>query len=200
MHACLVLTKNAQSLVIDPGNWSDDFEVPKDVVGLVITHEHADHLDKAKIKQIIDLNPSICIFAHVSVIGQLSDIAAEKRTVSAGQTASCGQFSLKFVGGEHLVICPGFPVPPNLGVIVDNGDFYYPGDSFVLPKIPIKTLAVPASAPWLKVSEAMDFITNIKPETCFPTHNALLSDKGHKLVNTWLAKAAKAVGAKFEVI
>lgn len=200
MHACLVVTKDNQSLVIDPGQWSENLETPKNAVGIVITHEHGDHFDKSKIQQIASVNPKLCIYAHVSIIEQLGDISVEKRTVSAGDSVTCGPFTLEFTGGEHLSIHPDFPVPPNLGVVVDGGELYYPGDSFALPGVPVKNLAVPASAPWMKVAEAMDFIEAVKPAACFPTHNALLSDKGHQLTNSWLEKAAEKIGAKFLVL
>ena len=39
-------------------------------------------------------------------------------------------------------------------------------------------VAVPAAAPWLKVSEAMDFITAVKPKKAFLMHDIMLSDTG----------------------
>ena len=43
-HACLVLTKNTESLVIDPGYWSNDLVVPEKVAGVIVTHEHGERL------------------------------------------------------------------------------------------------------------------------------------------------------------
>ncbi len=63
----------------------------------------------------------------------------------------------------------------NVGVLIDNGEVYYPGDSFAEPGMPVKTLALPIAAPWMKTSEAMDFLTHVKPERAFPTHDAILS-------------------------
>ena len=48
-HACVVLEKNNQSLVIDPGGWSQNLQIPENVVGIVVTHEHADHFDLANL-------------------------------------------------------------------------------------------------------------------------------------------------------
>lgn len=200
MHACLVVTKDNQSLVIDPGQWSENLETPKNAVGIVITHEHGDHFDKSKIREIVSINPSLCLYAHVSIIEQLGDMAVSKRAVSAGDTVACGPFTLEFTGGEHLYTHPDFPVPPNLGVLVNNGELYYPGDSFALPGRSVRTLAVPASAPWMKISQAMDFIVDVKPKTYFPTHDALLSEKGHELVNSWLVRAADSIEASLETL
>lgn len=189
------LTKDNESLVIDPGGWSKDFEPNDHTVGVVITHEHGDHLDKANLQKILEKNPEMCIYAHVDVIAQLDDFSGKRLAVAAGETVTVGPFSLRFTGGTHSTIHPDYPVCANLGVVVDDGALYYPGDSFALPDCAVETLAVPASAPWMKMSEAMDFITAVKPKNCFPTHNILLSEEGHLLANTWLAKAAEKVGA-----
>jgi hypothetical protein len=65
-----------------------------------------------------------------------------------------------------------------------NDLLYYPGDSFVLPEKPVDTLALPASAPWMKLSEAADFMTDIHPRLAFPTHDAILSDAGKNIADT----------------
>lgn len=42
-HACFVVTKNDQSIVVDPGVLSPDFQAPEHPVAVVITHLHPDH-------------------------------------------------------------------------------------------------------------------------------------------------------------
>lgn len=200
LHACLELTKENVSIVIDPGGWSTDFEPNDHTIGVVITHEHADHFDKEQLQKIFEKNPEVCIYAHMDIIAQLDDFTGEKRAVSVEESLAVGPFLLRFTGGAHATIHPDYPVPVNLGVVVDDGKLYYPGDSYVLPDCIVETLAVPASAPWMKMSEAMDFITSVKPKTCFPTHNALLSEEGHVLAKAWLSKAAEKVGAEYRVI
>lgn len=182
-HGCLELTKDNRSLVIDPGGWSADFEPNDHTIGVIITHEHGDHFDQTQLEKIFEKNPEMCIYAHLDILAQLSDFAGNKQSVAAGESVTVGPFSLRFSGGTHATIHPDYPVPANLGVIVDDGKLYYPGDSFVLPDCAVETLAVPASAPWMNMAEAMDFITAVKPKTCFPTHNALLSLEGQQLAD-----------------
>ena len=81
-----------------------------------------------------------------------------------------------------------------------NKLLYYPGDSFALPEGPVAVLAVPAAAPWMKVAEAMDFITQIKPRRVFPTHNAILPDTGMAIHNRLLGRAAESSGGACETI
>jgi L-ascorbate metabolism protein UlaG (beta-lactamase superfamily) len=192
-HACLVLKKDGQSLVIDPGEWTTDFVTPEQVVGVIITHEHGDHLSRQKLKEIIAVNPDAAIYAHPEVTKQLPEF----RTVSvtAGETKQIDAFTVRFTGGDHARIIPDKPVCANLGVLVDDGELYYPGDSLVLPNVPIKTLALPVSAPWLKLSEALDFLTAVHPEEVISTHDALLSDEGHTIVEAWVARIADSLGS-----
>lgn len=197
-HACLELTKDAVSLVIDPGGWTKDFEPNNHTIGVVITHEHSDHFDTTQLQRILEKNPEVCIYAHVDVIAQLDDFAGEKRAVFAGESLAAGPFLLRFTGGAHATIHPDYPVPANLGVVVDGGKLYYPGDSYTLPGCAVETLAVPASAPWMKMSEAMDFILAVKAKACFPTHNILLSKQGHDLTKAWFEKAAKTAGTTYK--
>jgi hypothetical protein len=161
---------------------------------------NGDHFDQAQLDNIIAENPDVKIYAPPGIIEQLAD-PSRGHAVAAGEHIDCGPFSLDFVGGTHATIHPDYPVPANLGVIVNSGELYYPGDSFYVPEgYKTQTLAVPASAPWMKMSEAMDFITAIKPESCFSTHNALLSAEGQSLADAWLGKAADSVGAKYGAI
>lgn len=78
----------------------------------------------------------------------------------------------------------------NIGILI-NDLLYYPGDSFVLPGRPVDTLALPVAAPWLKISEAMDFLTQIRPRLAFPTHDAVLSQIGKELVDGRLNATAQ---------
>lgn len=193
-HACLVIAKEAQSLVIDPGGWSDDFVSPTNVVGIVITHEHQDHFDRNKLKTIIAANPAAIIYAPSAVTEQLGDL--EYLSVDAGETISVGQFSLQFFGGDHAIIDPGMPVASNVGVLVDS-TLYYPGDSFTEPHVPVEILALPISAPWMKFSEAASFLRKIKPVQVFPTHDAILSEVGKSLSDMMFRGVCKQIGSSY---
>lgn len=173
-------------------------QIPNNVVGIIVTHEHGDHFDLARLREIVDKNQNTYIYAHVDIIAQLQGLPG--KSVASGDMIEVGAFKVRFTGDKHAVIHPDFPVVANLGVLVDNGVFYYPGDSFTLPGTEVETLALPAAAPWLKISEAMDFVTAVKPRKCFPTHNAVLSPEGHQVFNAWLQKACDSIGTELMVL
>jgi len=188
-HACLVLKKDGQSLVIDPGEWSTDFVVPENVIGVIVTHEHSDHFYPEKLREIIATNPGVSIYAYTDVAAQAVDLPVV--SVTPGETKLIENFSVRFTGGEHARVFPDKHVCANIGVLVDDGELYYPGDSLVLPDVPVAVLALPVSAPWLKLSDALDFLTAVHPKEVIPTHNALLSAEGQAVTNAWLNRIAE---------
>lgn len=195
MHSCLVVEKGGQRVVVDPGAWTTDFIVPEAVVAVVVTHEHPDHLDIEKLKSILAVSPGAIIYAHEAVVAKIEGLTTQ--AVTAGETVPVGEFTLRFTGGEHAIIHASYPKFANLGVIIDDA-LYYPGDSFVLPGAVVHTLALPVSAPWLKISEAMDFLTAVKPMRIFPTHDAILSETGQQLVDRMITTVAETINAKYE--
>lgn len=196
-HACVVLEEQGSRLIIDPGEFTPDLGDVSNTVGVVVTHIHGDHFDPNTIAKILDANPNLQVWSTAQVAEQLTTPAVT--VVQGGSTATAGPFQLRFFGGQHATIHPAYPPDQNIGVAV--GDFYFPGDSFAVPEgLPVKTLAVPSSAPWLKVAEAMDFITAVKPTQCFPTHNALLSDAGNAITNTWLARVCETNNIAFQFL
>ena len=195
-HACFVVEKDGATLVVDPGNFSHDFIVPSHVDAIVITHEHPDHLDETRVKAILQANPKATVIAHESIAGRYTNYTTIGAKV--GEIYAIGAFSLRFFGGSHAAIAESIQVPPNLGVLIEDR-LYYPGDSFVVPiNVPIKELALPASAPWLKIGESMDFLARAKPEFTFPTHDAILSEDGKQLVDRMLGMVASGQNTTYK--
>lgn len=198
-HACVVLEKSGLSIVIDPGVYSEDFVMPKQVAAILITHTHPDHCDSGKIVEIKKSFPDCKIFAHNEVARTLGG-AVSVVEVSAGERVDIAGFRVEFVGGDHAIIHDSLSQISNIGMLIDDGEFYYPGDSFALPGVPIQILALPVSAPWLKISESIDFLNAIQPRFAFPTHDAILSQKGRDLVDGLCSVMYKNDGGVYERI
>lgn len=196
-HACFTVEKDEQLIVVDPGEFSTDFIAPLGVIAVVITHAHPDHFDSEQIAVIIDKNPQAIIVGVESITAQIE--AFPTKTVAAGDTATIGSFNLEFFGGIHAIIHPSIPTIANLGVLI-NDLLYYPGDSFTLPGKPVDTLALPVAAPWLKISEVMDFMTTVRPRLAFPTHDAILSNVGKEIVDGRLSATATELGISYQRI
>ncbi|HSW91613.1 MAG TPA: MBL fold metallo-hydrolase [Candidatus Saccharimonadales bacterium] len=193
-HACFTVEKDNHTVVVDPGVFSDDFIVPSNVVAVIITHEHPDHFDKSHLQEITTKNPDAVIVSHEGITAELTGFTT--KTVHTGETIQIEPFEFMFFGGEHALIHTSVPQIANLGVLIDER-IYYPGDSFVTPSVPVEILAIPTSAPWLKISEAMDFLAAIHPRLAFSTHDALSSEQGMAVSDRWLSSTAITNGIEY---
>lgn len=197
-HACFTIEIDNQVLVVDPGVFTSDFELTNNIVAIVATHEHPDHFSSDLITKIYTKNPGSILVSLAEVVEKMLD-GHKSQTAKAGDKVSVGPFKLEFFGGEHAHIYPGMSAGTNLGVLI-NDLLYYPGDSLTTPNKPVDTLALPVSAPWLKTSEAIDFLTAIKPHFAFPTHDAFLSNDGQASADGWMQMFAEHIGTEYKRI
>lgn len=194
-HACFTLEKDGQVLVVDPGGFSTDFIAPENVAAVVVTHEHADHLDLEHLAAILAKNDEVLVLGPA---GAISHVGIEnKQVVEAGQSITVGPFDLEFFGGTHALIHEDIPRVDNLGVMI-NDLVYYPGDSLELPSVPVDTLALPATAPWSKIGEVIDFLTAVRPRFAFPTHDAIASEAGKQIIDKLLASSAEKNSIEYQ--
>ena len=196
-HATLVLELDGKTLIVDPGFYTRPMDGFKDVVGIVITHNHDDHVHQDQIDRILKDNPDALILGTQEVVKRLEPRAA--KAVHHGDFYELGPFTAEFFGSMHIEIHRSIPLIQNCGVMINN-TLYYPGDSYTTPDRPVRVLACPASAPWLKIGDVMDFIAEVKPEILFPTHNIHLSDQGNQLNNGRIQGSVEAIGGKFEYL
>jgi L-ascorbate metabolism protein UlaG (beta-lactamase superfamily) len=179
-HACVRLEVGDRVLVIDPGTYSETAAL-SGATAVLITHEHADHIDVDKLKAARESNPELTVHTHAALAATLG---AGVTAVAAGDTFTAAGFTVRAVGGAHAEVIDGLPGCPNLGFIVDG--VYHPGDSFFVPAEAVDTLLVPASGPWFQLREAIEFVRAIRPARAFPIHDALLSDLGMDNFDGWL--------------
>ncbi|HRN28204.1 MAG TPA: MBL fold metallo-hydrolase [Terrimesophilobacter sp.] len=193
-HACLEIEHSGDTLIVDPGSYTTLLVGVSRVVAVVITHEHADHWSDDQLELIVKNNPDVRIFGPAGVAAAAVHFTIE--TVAPGDTIEVDPFTLRFFGGRHAVIHSSIPVVDNVGVLI-NDELYYAGDSFTIPDEPVETLAVPAGAPWLKISDVMDYVTKISPKRAFPVHEMVLSTIGKSLSNARIESSVEAVGGEF---
>ena len=196
-HSCVRLEKDGRVLVLDPGNFSESAEALESAEAVLVTHEHADHIDVPAVVDALRANPRLAVFAPARVAGQLQDKAtgeaARIHAVNPGSTFQAAGFEIRSFGGQHALIHPQIPVVANIGYLVD-GNVYHPGDSFVVPDgISVKTLLVPLHAPWSKSAEVLDFVIAVRAPRAFQIHDGLLNENGLKIVEGHVQR----IGAKY---
>ncbi|PCG86596.1 MBL fold metallo-hydrolase [Streptomyces sp. WZ.A104] len=174
-HSCVRIEKEGRVLVIDPGGFSeDDAAIGADV--LLVTHEHPDHFNEARLRAGLEANPAAEIWTLRSVADQLSAaFPGRVHTVGDGDAFSAGGFDVTVHGELHAVIHPDIPRITNIGYLVD-GSVFHPGDALTVPERPVDTLLLPVMAPWNKISEVIDYVREVKPRRAIDVHDALLTD------------------------
>lgn len=194
-HACVRLEKDGATLVIDPGIWSGPDAI--DGAGAVlITHEHPDHVDAAAVRAALDADADLELWTNAVVARQFSEYGGRIHAVRQGDTIDCAGFGVHVYGTDHAVLHRDVPVVANVGFLVD-GEVFHPGDALTVPEDPVNTLLLPANAPWLKVSEMVDYAREVAPRRAYAIHDGLLNANGLQVMQTWFTKAGEALDATF---
>jgi L-ascorbate metabolism protein UlaG (beta-lactamase superfamily) len=197
-HATLTLHETGKTLVIDPGSFTSPLDGLRDVVAVVITHEHPDHWTPEHLDRLRKAHPDVPIYGPEGVAAAAAGY--DVVVVNAGDTVEADPFRLEFFGGRHAVIHETIPVVDNVGVLV-NDEFYYPGDSYAVPEgRAVRLLAAPVGAPWLKIGEAMDFVLAVAPRQAFGTHDMTLSVIGRDMGRSRLRWAVEKDGGEFSAL
>ena len=157
-HSCLLASfsdgaDGATTVLFDPGNFSHGFEGITRLSAILITHQHPDHADTARLPALVDANPQAALYADPQTAAQLGD---PWRAVHVGDQLTVGGLTIRGVGGRHAVIHPEIPVIDNISYLVGDGEhsarLMHPGDALFTPGEPVDVLATPAAAPWMKIS------------------------------------------------
>jgi len=205
-HACIRLEKGSRVMVIDPGTFTD---VPAALAGaeaVLITHEHADHIDPATVLPIVDRTSGVHVYAPQAVVDQLLGheaigAAGERIHVLAPDDEQhIAGFDVRVVGGQHALIHPQIPMVANLGYIID-GSVYHPGDSLIVPPgVTVETVLVPLHAPWSKLQETIDFVVAMRAQHAYPVHDGLLNETGLGMMSAHLTRFGALYGTAFEYL
>lgn len=198
-HACVLLETGSARLLLDPGVFSSGFEDLRDLDAVLITHLHADHLDLDRLAPLMAANQHAELVVGPGTSAETGKAGLAARTVRLGDALEVAGAALSVVGGEHAVIHPDVEVPANVGFVVDHGAFYHPGDALFVPEQRVDVLGLPVGAPWLKVSEAVDFYRAVAPRAAVAIHERTLSDVGLGLTRNALANLGPD-GAMFTVL
>lgn len=188
-HACVRLERDGVVLVLDPGTapFADAAAALQGADAVLVTHQHGDHFDADAIRAAHAANDRLQVVLPHDTAGDLADLGAAVRGVGPGEGIVVAGVPVRTVGGEHAVIHPDYPVPANVGYLIDG--LYHPGDALAVPDAPVATLLVPMHAPWSKTGEIVDFVRAVGPERAHPVHDGLLNETGLALVDGWLDRA-----------
>ncbi|QQR78972.1 MAG: MBL fold metallo-hydrolase [Candidatus Moraniibacteriota bacterium] len=171
-HCCLLVEVKGMRILTDPGRYNVTPEV-EGVDVILITHEHRDHCHVESLQAILAKNPNAQVISHVGVGKILDGAGIAYSLIAPGEERVIKGVSIESLGTEHACIHHDLPPVQNTGFLIDK-TLFYPGDSFHNPGRDIALLALPVSAPWMRIEEAIEYAKAIKPKAVFPVHDGML--------------------------
>lgn len=194
-HACLLVEQDDARLLFDPGIFASGFTELTGLTGVLVTHQHVDHLDQDLLPALLEANPDAVLYADEATAGQLAEKGLPARTAAQGDVLDLGA-AVRVIGEQHAQVHPDVPVIPNVGYLVADR-FFHPGDSFTQPDGGVEILGLPTAAPWLKVAEAVDYLRAVGPQVAVPIHEALLT---RPALHYGLFEALAPAGTRVQVL
>jgi L-ascorbate metabolism protein UlaG (beta-lactamase superfamily) len=182
VHSCVLVENGADRILIDPGTFTFaagavPIETFDRLGAIVITHRHADHVDAAAVKRILDRSRSAVVLANADVRALLRESGIAAEAFEQG-TRRVGSTTLRAVSAEHAALLNATP-PPNTAFVVEE-KLLHPGDSFA-PSLDacrgIPLLALPVAAPWTSELGAAEFAERLAPKKIVPIHDGYVKDQ-----------------------
>jgi L-ascorbate metabolism protein UlaG (beta-lactamase superfamily) len=180
-HSCVRFDDGDRTLVIDPGAFSEVAAALDGVDAVLITHEHADHVDADKVRDAVRADPRLRVWAPQPVVAAL-DVGDQAVAVGPGESFDAAGFRVRTYGGQHAVIHPTIPIVANVGYLVDDAVFH-PGDSLVVPPASVRVLLLPSVA--------------VRAPRVYPIHDAIASDLFRAVVQRNLTPIAAPFGIDY---
>lgn len=201
-HSCLLATfgdgGEETTILFDPGTFSHGFEGITGLSAILITHQHPDHADVDRLPALVEANPRAALYADPMTAAQLG---GSWRAVNAGDAFDVGRLSVRGVGGAHAVIHPEIPVIDNISYLVGDGGhparLMHPGDALFNPGEPVDVLATPAAAPWMRLSEAVDYLRAVAPARAVPIHQAIVAEEARGI---YYGRLSEMTDTDFQVL
>lgn len=182
-HSALLVEAAGQRILIDPGAFSvDETFALTDLDAIVVTHQHPDHLDPARLPELLAANPTATLLADPETVAQLDGAGWHEN--ADGLLTAVGEVTVRGVGSRHAEILPTIPRIGNVGVLIaaDGGPtLFHPGDSYEYVPDGVDVLALPLSAPWAKSSETVEFVRRVSPSIMFPIHDRTIADVAYDI-------------------
>ena len=183
-HACLLVEVADRRILIDPGSFSSGFEELTGLDAVLVTHNHADHFDPARVGALIRANPGATVHTDPLTAEKLRDEGLAAEPSRQGEDLAVGDVTVSPVGELHAFNHAAMPRIPNVGVVLraaGEPSLFHPGDAYDGEPGQVDVLAHPLNAPWAASRDSIAFVARIAPKVFIPIHDALLSEVGHRM-------------------
>lgn len=197
-HSCLLIEVDGAKILTDLGSWNLEVPEVSNLDAVLITHEHQDHFDVDKLKELLAKNVGAKVITHAAVGNKLQEAGIEYQAIEPGERIEVTGVPVESRGSDHAIIYGSTPPCRNTGYLIAD-KFYIPGDALHdIPSKQIEVLALPTGGPWMKVSEAIDYAKSLKPKIVIPIHDAMYTEEVRESsIPRWFGTPIEAAGIKF---
>ena len=176
-QACLVLEGSGGGrIVIDPGNVVAARHALEDLGqldGVLITHIHADHVDRGWIETLMASDVPVYGNDHVA-----QEIPGVTRVDDRTPFELVG-FRVLPVDLAHCAMVNGQPGPPNTGFVIDDR-LFHPGDGMRPEGVTVPEVVVPIAGPSISFRDAYALVELVGARVAIPIHyDFFLADPHH---------------------
>jgi L-ascorbate metabolism protein UlaG (beta-lactamase superfamily) len=198
-HACIRIETGSDVIVIDPGMFTDP-EAVSGATAILITHEHPDHWTPEHLGR--SDAPIHTIAAVASQIEASARSVLERvQVVHPGDSFDVG-VPVQVVGEKHAIIHEELPHFDNSGFLLelDGRTLFHPGDALTVPEQRVDLLCLPVSAPWLKISECIDYARAVGASKSLGIHDTTYSDAALGIAAGHLNRFLNPDGHSYEYV
>lgn len=181
IHSCLLIEKDSDRILFDPGAFSfkEDGIKPsqfRDIQAIFITHKHPDHIDGDALKEILGNNENVPVYGNADTVEMLAEKGIEAEVFESGEMMVAG-FSIQAFEAKHELILAA-EIPKNTAYMID-GKILNPGDSYDKNLYGLKgteILCLPTMAPWASEPLTYEFAREMSPKFVVPIHDGYAKD------------------------
>lgn len=167
-HSCFHIEKDNTAVLIDVGNFTTKHYRLSDIKpfsAILITHQHADHIDPALAHWLDHKN--VAIYANQDVAESFPELSITQ--VDNGVSFRIDGLDITPRNLPHCKMPDGSAGPPNTGYVID-GTFFHPGDGIEIDDLRVDTLAAPIAGPSVSLYSAVQLARQVEAETVIPMH------------------------------
>lgn len=196
-HSCVRIGDGTTTVVIDPGTFTEPGAVDG-VDAILITHEHPDHYDPAHLRASSAPIHTIAAVAR-QIEADAPDLADRVTVVRPAETFRLGTIQVRAVGELHAVIHPELPRFDNSGYLLDvaGTTVFHPGDALTGAEAPVDVLLTPVCAPWMRVSEGVEFARSVGAARNVAIHDRVFSEVGLGIADAQFGRFLAAAGLDY---